>query len=115
MEYFFIVAMLLIPGGEKDTTNYTAVPFTSLEQCQTYLENPDNNQLLVGSLKQYLRVKYGAMSVSVMIEGMECRSESELEWNIPETPKEPVLMQTTKAIIPPHSGVSNCASCHSTK
>ena len=96
MEYFFIVAFLLIPGGEKDSTNFTAVPFQTIQECRTFLEDPTNEQMLTGSLKQYLRYKYGNMSVAITIEGMECRPESELEWNIPETPKSPVLLKVNQ-------------------
>ena len=52
--------------------------------------------MLTGSLRQYLRYKYGNMSVAITIEGMECRPESELEWNIPETPKAPVLLKVNQ-------------------
>ena len=40
--YFLIVAMLMLPGGAKDTTNYTAVPFQTLAECEMYLQNPNN-------------------------------------------------------------------------
>ena len=39
--------------------------------------------MLEGSLKQYLKYKYGNMHVAITIEGYECRKDDELEWNTP--------------------------------
>ena len=54
--YFLIVAMLMLPGGAKDTTNFTAVPFETMAECEMYLHNPNNKIMLEGSLKQYLKI-----------------------------------------------------------
>ena len=82
--YFLIVAMLMLPGGAKDTTNFTAVPFKTMAECEMYLHNPNNKIMLRGSLQQYLKHKYGNMHVAITIEGYECRRDDELEWNTPK-------------------------------
>jgi len=73
----------MLPGGAKDTTNFTAVPFETMAECEMYLQNPNNKIMLEGSLKQYLKYKYGNMYVAITIEGYECRKDDELEWNTP--------------------------------
>ena len=78
--YYLIVALLLLPTGVETTVNYTAIPFASMENCETFLEDKKNKSDLTGSLEYYLDYQFGAKH-GVKITSMYCLPEDELDWN----------------------------------